>query len=104
MLCHRVIPVIIEIFTATSCQRCVHAKAVLREQLTALVEEFGADAIQWREMDVVEALDHAVALGVIMTPSIVINNKLVFAGLPSARKLRTAIIACLPVKNHESVD
>ena len=97
-------PAKIEIFTATSCQRCVHAKAVLQDQLMALAEEFGADAIQWQEMDVVEALDRAVALGVITTPSIVINNKLVFSGLPSTRKLRTAIIACLLVKNHESMD
>ena len=61
----------------------------------ALAGEFGVDAIQWQEMDVVEALDRAVALGVITTPSIVINNKLVFSGVPSVKKLRTEILMCL---------
>ena len=48
----------------------------------------GGDKIQWREVNILEEIDYAVGLGVMTTPSIAINGKLVFAGLPSAKKLR----------------
>lgn len=56
-----------------------------------MVVELGEDAIQWREVNILDELDHAVELGVMMTPSIAINNELVFTSLPSANKLRTEL-------------
>jgi thioredoxin 1 len=77
----------VEVFSSPGCSKCGHAKEVLRK----LVEELGVDKIQWREVNILDELDHAVELGVMSTPSIVINSELVFASLPSAKKLRTEL-------------
>ncbi len=81
----------VEIFASPGCNRCGHAKDIMRE----LVNELGNDKIQWREVNIIKELDHAVALGVLITPAIAINNKLVFSGMPSAKKLRTELLAQL---------
>ena len=47
--------------------------------------------IQWREVNILDELDHAVELGVMSTPSIAIDGELVFSSLPSAKKLRTEL-------------
>ena len=47
--------------------------------------------IQYREINVVEEIDYAVQLGVLSTPAIALNGKLVFAAPPSKAKLRQAI-------------
>lgn len=63
--------------------------------LRSLATEIGNDNIQWREVNVLEDLDYAVALSVLATPAIAIDGKLVFTGLPAIEKLRTAILDCL---------
>ena len=73
----------IEIFSSPGCGKCGHAKAVLQK----LAQELGGDSIQWREVNILDELDHAVSLGVMTTPSIAINGELVFSSLPSAKKL-----------------
>jgi len=73
----------IEIFSSPGCGKCGHAKAVLKK----LAEELGGESIQWREVNILDELDHAVSLGVLTTPSIAINGELVFTSLPSAKKL-----------------
>jgi thioredoxin len=77
----------VEIFSAPGCIRCGEAKAALRK----VVEEIGGGRIAWREVNVVDELDYAVKLGVLSTPAIVVNGRLVFAALPSAKKLRAAL-------------
>ena len=77
----------VEVFSSPGCSKCGHAKDVLRK----LVEELGGDKIQWREVNILDELDHAIELGVMTTPSIAIDSELVFASLPSAKKLRTEL-------------
>ncbi len=81
----------LEIFSSPGCGKCGRAKEILRD----LAQDIGGDAIQWREVNVLDELDHAVALGVLSTPSIAIDGELVFTSLPSARKLKTELLARL---------
>jgi len=74
----------IEIFSSPGCAKCGHAKEVLRK----LAEEIGGEAIEWREVNVLDDMDRAVEKGVLSTPAITIDDVLVFSGLPSANKLR----------------
>lgn len=74
----------IEVFSSPGCGKCGHAKDVLRE----LVEKIGGNVIEWREVNILDELDHAVSLGVMTTPSIAIDGELVFTSLPSEKKLR----------------
>jgi len=78
----------VEVFSSPGCGKCGHAKDVLRK----LAEELGGDAIQWREVNILEEIDYAVELGVLSTPSIAINNKLIFTSLPSLKKLRSELL------------
>ena len=87
----------VEVFSSPGCSKCGHAKEVLQE----LANELGGNKIQWRNVDVLEEIDHAIALGVLSTPSIAIDNELVFASLPSAKKLREEIEARLSADNKE---
>lgn len=73
----------VEVFSSPGCSKCGHAATVLRK----LAEEMGSDKIQWREVNILEEMDYAVALGVMSTPAIAIDGILVFVGLPSAKKL-----------------
>ena len=77
----------IEVFSSPGCSKCRHAKDVLKN----LADELGGEKIQWREVNILDEMDYAVELGVLSTPSIAINNELVFASLPSAKKLRTEL-------------
>lgn len=81
----------IEVFSSPGCGKCGHAKDVLRK----LTEELGGDRILWREVNILEELDYAVELGVLSTPSIAIDDELVFTSLPSAKKLRTELLGRL---------
>lgn len=77
----------IEIFASPGCTKCGHAKDVLRR----LADEVGGGKIHWREVNVLEELDHAVELGVLTTPAIAIDGVLVFTGLPRATQLRSEL-------------
>jgi thioredoxin 1 len=77
----------IEIFASPGCTKCGHAKDVLRR----LVDDLGEGRVRWREVNVLEELDHAVELGVLTTPAIAIDGVLVFAGLPRATQLRNEL-------------
>lgn len=74
-------------FSSPGCGKCGHARDVLR----GLAAELGG--IEWREVNVLEEMDYAVALGVLSTPAIAIDGELAFSGLPSAAKLRAALEA-----------
>ena len=82
----------VEVFSSPGCGKCAHAKAALKQAAT----ELGPNRIEWREVNVLEEMDYAVALGVLSTPAIAIDGKLVFTSLPSAKKLRQALETRLP--------
>ena len=77
----------VEVFSSPGCGKCGHAKDVLRK----LVEEIGGNKIEWREVNILDELDHAVSLGVMTTPSIAIDGDLIFSSLPSAKNLRAEL-------------
>ncbi|VAW76048.1 hypothetical protein MNBD_GAMMA13-1618 [hydrothermal vent metagenome] len=74
----------VEVFTAPGCGKCGHTKTLLR----AVVEAWPDNGVTWREVNVLDELDYAVQLGVLSTPAIAIDGELVFAALPSEKKLR----------------
>jgi len=77
----------IEVFTSSICSNCQRAGGVVEQ----LLKESGFETITWREVDVVEEIDHAVTLCVLATPSIAIGGELVFSALPPKQQLRNAI-------------
>lgn len=77
----------VEVFSAPGCTRCGQAKDMLRK----VAAELGGNRIEWREVNVVDELDYAVKLGVLSTPAIAVDGRLVFTALPSAKKLRAAL-------------
>jgi len=76
-------PIVIELFSASTCDRCGSAK----KRIQSLVKQLGDDSIEYRELDVLEELDYAVSLGVLTTPAIAINGELVFTTMPSIKQL-----------------
>jgi len=87
----------VDIFSSPGCSKCSHTKEILRK----LVKELGADTIQWRDVNILDEIDHAVQLGVLSTPAISINDELVFTSLPSVSKLRTELLARLVGGNKQ---
>lgn len=81
----------VEVFSSPGCGKCGHA----RELLKKLAEELGGGRIRWREVNVLEEMDHAVNLGVLSTPAIAVNGKLLFTSLPSVKKLRQVLEVAL---------
>lgn len=75
----------VEVFTSPGCSKCGHAKEVLQR----VAQELGG--VEWREVNVLEHLDRAVALGVLSTPAIAIDGELVFTALPSPGRLRAEL-------------
>ncbi len=82
----------VEVFSSPGCTKCARAKEVLLKLVHDLNEELGGDHIRWREVNILEELDYAVSLGVLSAPAIAIDDELVFTSLPSARKLRAALL------------
>ena len=78
----------VEVFSTPGCSTCARA----RDALQAVVEAFGQDKVTWRDVNVVEEIDYAVELGVVMPPSIAIDGDLVFPTLPTANKLREELM------------
>ncbi len=79
----------VEVFSSPGCAKCGQAKDVLKK----IAEEVGGGRIEWREVNVLDEMDYAVRLGVLSTPAIAVNGRLVFTALPSAKKLRAALEA-----------
>jgi len=48
--------------------------------------------VEWLELNILDEIDHAVDLGVITLPSIVIDGKLEFTSMPTVEQLRRALI------------
>jgi thioredoxin len=81
-------PLTVEVLTASGCSRCQRAKALAKR----VVAELDDDRLQYKEISVVEEIDYAVTLGLLSAPAIALNGELVFRSLPSAVKLRQAIL------------
>jgi len=90
----------VEVFSSPGCGKCGHAKEVLRKLVVELTNESGSEQINWREVNILDELDYAVALGVLSTPSIAINDELIFTSLPSAKKLRDELVSRLNKEHH----
>lgn len=74
-------------FHTPGCPACVSAHAELRTAAQEAVKD-----LEWHEVNVVDNLDHAVELGVLTLPSIVIDGELVFTSMPTVAQLREALI------------
>ena len=77
----------VEVFSSPGCGKCTQAK----NMLNTIVEEMGQGRITWREVNILEEIDYAVELGVMSSPAIAIDGRLVFSSLPSADKLRAEL-------------
>lgn len=81
-------PLKIETFSTPGCSKCAQA----REALKAVVDELGKERVAWREVNVLDELDYAVKLGVLLPPAIAIDGELVFPALPSPERLRAELM------------
>lgn len=78
----------VELFHIPGCSECVAAHTKLRTAAQEVVKD-----LEWREVNVLDDLDHAVELGVMTLPSIVVDGELVFTSMPTVKQLRAALIA-----------
>ena len=91
-------PIVVEVFSASACNRCVKAK----QEIVQLVEQLNQDLhltnrnktrmIRYQDIDVVENIDRAVALGILSTPSIVINDQLIYTNMPPMSDLKAKLL------------
>lgn len=79
--------ILIEAFAAPGCARCAQSRAALK----AVVEALGAERFVWRDVNVLEEIDRAVALGVVSPPALAIEGELVFPVLPTPQRLRAEL-------------
>jgi thioredoxin 1 len=76
----------VELFHVPGCGRCAVAEASLRDAAQRMDK-----ALDWRKVNVLDDLDHAVALGVLTLPAIAIEGELAFSSLPTPGQLRKAL-------------
>jgi thioredoxin 1 len=69
----------LELFYSPYCPHCGKARALLKE----LAADWPIGSLQLRELDVVEELERAVALGVTRTPALAIDG--ILSGLVTSR-------------------
>lgn len=86
--------VTIEIFSVPGCTQCANAQGELRAVAAALIAE---DNLIWRGVNVLDALDYAVTLGILSLPAVAINGELRFSSLPTPEQLRTVLLDLKPV-------
>lgn len=77
----------VEFFFAGGCEHCAKAREALREVAAA------ARGVEWREIDIGKDPERAVEAGVVSTPAVAIDGKLVFKSAPTTSDLRAAIKA-----------
>jgi len=51
----------------------------------------GHDKIIWRDINILDEMDYAAALGVMSVPAVAIDGRLAFSSLPSADALRAKL-------------
>ena len=77
----------VELIYAPGCDECMTAKSALQSTAEAAV-----GGVEWIELNVLEALDYAVELGVLTLPALAIDGTLVFAALPTPAQLREELL------------
>ena len=76
----------VEVLHAPGCTRCLRELDGLR----AAARQADPD-LDWSEIDILQALDYAVELGVLKPPAVAIDGELAFVSLPSADALAAAL-------------
>ena len=76
----------VEILHATGCAKCLRELDSLR----AVARQVDP-AVEWQEIDILQALDYAVELGVLKPPAVAIDGELVFLSLPTSAALDAAL-------------
>ena len=76
----------VEILHATGCSKCLRELDGLRAAARQV-----DPAVEWKEIDILRALDYAVELGVSKPPAVVIDGELVFLSLPTSALLDAAM-------------
>jgi hypothetical protein len=77
----------VEMFYAPGCSACVAQHNELRAAAEAAVKD-----LEWRDINVLDNVDHAVDLGVLTLPAIVIDGEVAFTSMPTVAQLRKALI------------
>lgn len=77
----------VELFYSPGCSACLDRQAELRTTAREAIKD-----VEWREINVLHSLDHAVELGVITLPSIAIDGEVIFTSLPTVVQFRKALI------------
>jgi thioredoxin 1 len=77
----------VELIYAPGCAECITSKAGLRSAAEATLA-----GVEWTEINVLDALDYAVELGVLTLPALAIDGSLVFAALPTPAQLRDELL------------
>ncbi|GAC1355956.1 MAG: hypothetical protein NVSMB34_09670 [Variovorax sp.] len=76
----------VEVLRAAGCAKCLREL----DRLRAAARQ--ADpAVEWAELDILAAIDYAVELGVLGSPAVAIDGRLVFASLPTPDALAAAM-------------
>lgn len=82
--------VTIEVIAAPDCQKCAGAREQLRAVAAAVLGEGNFD---WRDVNVLDEIEYAVALGVLSMPAIAVNRELRFSSLPTPEQFRSFLTA-----------
>ncbi len=73
--------IVIEILSSAECENCSIAKRVIEEMVK------GMEDVEVREINIIKNPEYAAKYQVMVTPAIVINDKLEFSGVPDEKKL-----------------
>ena len=76
----------IDVLQSPGCAKCLREMSALRAAAQAV-----APGVEWRELDILQAIDYAVELGVLKPPAVAIDGELVFPSLPSPEALTAAM-------------
>lgn len=76
----------VDVLHAAGCAKCLGRLPSLKAAARQADPE-----VEWNELDIVQALDYAVALGVLKPPVVAIDGQLAFSSLPTAEALQAAM-------------
>ncbi len=79
---------LIEVFSAPGCSKCMQTRKVLRRVVDELSEQY---PVEWREVNIVEEVEYALKVGITGVPSIAVDGRVVFVDLPTPDQLRRTI-------------
>jgi len=77
----------VELFYSPGCSACVYGQVELRTVAQEAIKD-----VEWHEINILDSVDHAVELGVMTLPSIVIDGEVAFTSMPTVVQLRKALI------------